>query len=348
MIERNGKTIAISGDEFAQALEQLKITFQNKTILWNGQSKLVTTVLQEVFEMANGKVQLVIADTLPQTTVANTQYWVKTYEEQTLETGRFIIVTDSLNAPTYIGTTETDLSEYLKKTNNPNKLYGTDGDGEQQEYNIINSLATDYYYKWNKDSTNKFTKQITDGTNIDVYDIVFENGKVKTITKSATDGVISNGVLTLSEVEYSHDATGDGIYLVNSDIKIINASALNDLLNAAGKVKYLHTLVRYNSDTFEYTMGWAIIINDQSSMTVADFKQWLIDNGYTTITNTYWWCGGCPGTTNVRNSADTGTAYVGKVASGIYVDGTSLKFKADYNATVTINEARCKIHTIKI
>ena len=134
MILQNDKVIGINANEFSTALENIKITFQPKIIRWNNENKLLTTVLQEIFDVANGKIQLVLADTLPQSTTANTQYWVKTYQEETLENGRFIIITDTLNVAHYIGTTETDLTEYLKKTDTEDRIYGTDGVGEQTTF----------------------------------------------------------------------------------------------------------------------------------------------------------------------------------------------------------------------
>ena len=112
-------------------------------------------------------------------------------------------------------------------------------------------------------------------------------------------------------------------------------------------LNYRHILVRYNNDSYEYPMGWCIIINDKPSMTFSDVKTWLQANGYTSATNSYAYCGGCCGTTGVRNSADTGTAYVGRVCSGIYIDtGTdTVYFKYDYNGTVQVLESRVKITT---
>lgn len=112
-----------------------------------------------------------------------------------------------------------------------------------------------------------------------------------------------------------------------------------------GGKKYKHTLVRYNNDSFQYTMGWASVISNKKTMSVDDFKTWLNEKGYTTATNPYYWCGGCCGTTEVRNGEGTGKAYVGRVVSGVFYDGTNLFFKWDYNGTTQINPARCKIIT---
>ena len=112
-----------------------------------------------------------------------------------------------------------------------------------------------------------------------------------------------------------------------------------------GGKKYKHTLVRYNTDSFQYTMGWASVISNKKTMSVDDFKTWLTEKGYTTAKNPYYWCGGCCGTTEVRNGDGTGKAYVGRVASGVFYDGTNLFFKWDYNGTTQINPSRCKVYT---
>ncbi|MBQ5919240.1 MAG: hypothetical protein IIW92_11825 [Lachnospiraceae bacterium] len=112
-------------------------------------------------------------------------------------------------------------------------------------------------------------------------------------------------------------------------------------------LSYRHTLVRYNNDSYEYPMGWCVIINDKPSMTFSDVKTWLTSNGYTSATNCYAYCGGCCGTTGVRNKEDTGTTYIGRVCSGIFIDtGTAtVYFKYDYNGTVQVSENRCRITT---
>ena len=272
MINYNGQTIGIDANEFAQALEELRVIFQNKTITWNGQQKLLTTALQETFEIANGKVQLVISDNLPQTTTPNTQYWVKTYNGETLSTGRFIIVTDSLNVATFIGTTETNLDDYLQKTSSPLKLYGTDASGNEklyssdelgkadnvtieknanQEFQVKDngitfakfnsnltkqSLANDYYFKFSDGTNTYYTKTIVDGNNIDVYTITIVNNKITAITLQESKGTLANGILTFSSVEYAHDIYGDGFYVVGDDEILITISALQGVLEKAGKV----------------------------------------------------------------------------------------------------------------
>ena len=114
--------------------------------------------------------------------------------------------------------------------------------------------------------------------------------------------------------------------------------------------KYMHTLVRYNNESKEYTMGWFSIINEKKTITLAEIKEWLSENDYTSIQSTYHWCGGCLGTTGVRNMADTGTAYVGKVASGVYYNTSSdtIFFKWDYNGTTSIVEGKYDIISTRL
>lgn len=122
-IKRNNVTIGVSGEQLNAVKEQLMNEFQDKRITWQGEDNvLVTTVLQRLYDFSAGKVQIVLADTLPATTEANTQYWVKTYDDTTLDNGRYIIMTDHLNNATFIGTSSVDLSNYYNKTEVDNKL----------------------------------------------------------------------------------------------------------------------------------------------------------------------------------------------------------------------------------
>ena len=127
-------------------------------------------------------------------------------------------------------------------------------------------------------------------------------------------------------------------------LQIPSAKAVLDFVQA--RRRYQHTLVRYNNDSKQYPMGWIILITNNSTETYASFAKWLYDNNYRTPEASYWHCGGCCGTTGVRNQQDTGTAYIGRVVSGAYsTDGTSMMFKYDYNGTVSITEARTTVYS---
>lgn len=128
---------------------------------------------------------------------------------------------------------------------------------------------------------------------------------------------------------------------------VIKNTTWGDWTNGA---KYMHTLVRYNNESKEYTMGWFSIINEKKTMTLAEMKEWLSENDYTSAQSTYHWCGGCLGTTGVRNPADTGTSYVGRVASGVYYNTSSdaIFFKWDYNGTTSIVEGKYDIISTRL
>lgn len=118
-----------------------------------------------------------------------------------------------------------------------------------------------------------------------------------------------------------------------------------------GGYRYMHTLTRYNNDAMQFPVGWFAIINEKKTMSFSDITSWLYSNGYTSPETSYGYLqGGCCGTTAVRNSADTGTSYVGRVMSGVYsTSGTDLNFKWDYNGTTTnIQSARCRITSIQL
>lgn len=109
--------------------------------------------------------------------------------------------------------------------------------------------------------------------------------------------------------------------------------------------RVLHILVRKNNDAGQFPMGWVAIVTANTQETYASFCTWLYNKNYRSPETSYGFTGGCCGTTGVRNSADTGTAYVGRITSGAYsTNGASLCFKFDYNGTVTdIPAGRCAI-----
>ena len=97
-------------------------------------------------------------------------------------------------------------------------------------------LANDYYFKFSDGTNTYYTKTIVDGANIDVYTITITNNKITAITLQETKATLANGVLTYSSVEYAHDVFGDGFYVVGDDEILITISALQDILEKAGKV----------------------------------------------------------------------------------------------------------------
>lgn len=116
-IYQNGVMVGISGSQLEAFRQRMERDFQSKRITWNGESNvLVTTAMNQLLELASGKANIVITDFLPDPTTPNTQYWLTTYDGQTIEEGRYIVMTDALNTATLIGTSTADLSAYYTKT----------------------------------------------------------------------------------------------------------------------------------------------------------------------------------------------------------------------------------------
>ena len=110
--------------------------------------------------------------------------------------------------------------------------------------------------------------------------------------------------------------------------------------------RYLHILSRQNNDALQYPMGWCAIITENATETYASIAKWLYDNQYRSSETSYYWVGGCCGTTGVRNQQDTGTTYIGRVTSGAFsADGTTITFKYDYNGTVSFQSNRSVVHS---
>ena len=98
------------------------------------------------------------------------------------------------------------------------------------------SLANDYYFEFSDGTNTYYTKTIVDGNNIDVFSITITDDKITAITLQEAKGTLANDVLTFSNVEYAHDIFGDGFYAVGDDEILITISALQDVLERAGKV----------------------------------------------------------------------------------------------------------------
>lgn len=116
-IFQNDVMVGISAAQLEAFRQRMERDFQSKRITWNGESNvLVTTAMNQLLELASGKANIVITDELPDPTTPNTQYWLTTYDGQTIEEGRYIVMTDALNTSTLIGTSTADLSAYYTKT----------------------------------------------------------------------------------------------------------------------------------------------------------------------------------------------------------------------------------------
>ena len=103
MIYINNKEIGLSANEVNTIVTKLVENKQDKKIVFENQEMLLTTALQRVNNSAVGKANIIDAETLPDTLTPNSQYWVKTYNGQTIDNGRYIILVDNLGAPHFMG-----------------------------------------------------------------------------------------------------------------------------------------------------------------------------------------------------------------------------------------------------
>ena len=190
-MSNNLGNIPVAGGPLDNLEQELRTDLQAKIITWNGQEKLLTTVLNEIYGEATGKVNLVLADTVPATTVKNTQYWVKTYNGTTLENGRFIIVTDSLNNATYVGTTDTDLDGYVKKiTKVGNNTLSSDVTPQMLFDDTKNLIGT-------------FTNKNISADNNNITDIEVDNFKAGVVQTSLPETPTDTQLLTAKAINDS-------------------------------------------------------------------------------------------------------------------------------------------------
>ena len=216
----NKHTIGVSGAQLEALKQELLNLLQTKRIIFNGENDvLVTTALNQLLEMASGKAHIVVADELPSTTTPNTQYWLKTWDDQTKDNGRFIVITDDLNAVYYVGESDEDLSQYVK------------------QIQIQENLTNEFYYAFKYETNLLYTKSNEDNPEIDVYTITYTEGDISAITKQENKGVLANGTLTFANIEYTYDSTHDGYYVVGSKSKIVSVNALNGLELGSGDTK---------------------------------------------------------------------------------------------------------------
>ena len=182
------------------------------------------------------------------------------------------------------------------------------------------SLANDYYFKFSDGTNTYYTKTIVDGENIDVYTITIANNKITAITLQETKGTLSNGVLTFSSVEYAHDIFGDGFYVVGDDEILITISALQDILEKAGKVNDVKIANK------------SIVSNKEAKIETIDNVE---DNFYYAFKNgsTYYY---------TKTKATGSTAYY----QFTYTDNVLIKIENKGNVTIELNANRVPQITI--
>lgn len=103
MIYTNNKQVGLSANEVNNLVTKLVENKQDKKIVFEGQEMLLSTALQRVNNSAVGKANIIDAEQLPDSLTPNSQYWVKTYNGQTIDNGRYIILVDNLGTPHFMG-----------------------------------------------------------------------------------------------------------------------------------------------------------------------------------------------------------------------------------------------------
>lgn len=187
---------------------------------------------------------------------------------------------------------------------------------------------------WTYLKNNKFGREavttVTDGTKMGTLDVGQTNPVKEFTAATLWTYILTKLTTTISSASTNQQAPSN--------------KAVYDYVEA--RRRYLHILERKNNDSLQYSMGWVAIITDNDTETYESIAQWLYDNQYRSAENSYYWVGGCCGTTGVRNQQDTGTTYIGRVTSGAFsADGTTITFKYDYNGTVGFQATRAIVHS---
>lgn len=306
----NDKLVAIDASLLEARLQEVINEFQDKVIVFEGESVLLTTALQRINERAIGKANIVVANELPSPTVPNTQYWLKTYNGETKDTGRFIVITDQTNTATFVGVSDVDLSEYVK------------------DDQIVISLNGDYYYGWYNQGLNElyYTKHDIKGTTADVYVITLVNNKVTAITKQATQGTINaDGDLEYNSNTYIHQTDVDGFYMVKGEEKVISVNAVNDITGVAGRVNDVKL------DGTSMLKNKTVNIETPTTAEIEELFKGIPNSGLTLVDFFY------PiGTIITNNGTNPSDIYSGTTWER-YITGTQVLYGADAAGT-TISE----------
>ena len=252
-------------------------------------------------------------------------------------------------------------SDVYTKTESDNRYYQksetysqTEADNKFQQKLSARTNIDPLYDNDTISNVDPVAKTVTNTTMLRVWEYI--KGKfVKTAVGTVTDTTMMGTVDTdVPGVVKQFSALTLWEYIVTKLSKLIASGSTHNEAPTSKAVfdyvearrRYLHVMTRYNNDAKEYPMGWCAIITDNATETYESIAKWLYDNQHRTLETSYYWVGGCCGTTGVRNSADTGTTYIGRVTSGAYSeDGTTIKYKYDYNAWVGVNGERCTVHS---
>ena len=133
----------MSAGEINEMVTTLIADKQDKKIVFENQEMLLTEALQRVNAVANGKAQIFEASELPAKPAPNSQYWVATYNGQTLDNGRYIILVDSLGAAHLVGKSVDSPSVNDVQINGTSIVDGATKTANIRPKTTIDSTATD-------------------------------------------------------------------------------------------------------------------------------------------------------------------------------------------------------------
>ena len=133
----------MSASEINEMVTRLIADKQDKKIVFENQEMLLTEALQRVNAVANGKAQIFEASELPAKPAPNSQYWVATYNGQTLDNGRYIILVDSLGVAHLVGKSVDSPSVNDVQINGTSIVDGATKTANIRSKTTIDSTATD-------------------------------------------------------------------------------------------------------------------------------------------------------------------------------------------------------------
>ena len=360
--------IGMSGEQF-EALHQALINeFQDKKIRFNDQDDvLVTTALSELLDIASGKAEIYVQDTLPATTQPNSQYWLKTYNGETLTSGRHIVMTDHVNTQVYIGKSSANMDDYYTKEQTEEKIeeFITKKSNKYSSGNrVVFENSTDM------DALYTALMQVGQDDVIQGGDFGYNSGQCFLEYRISPTKLSSNFIFHVSGRVTGTDFMKRIVLIETSSGHVFSAEktgsplAWTEWKSQTYPKKYMHTLTKWNNVSKQYSMAWVTIIDSNPTRTYAQIANWLYTNGFTSMENTYSWAGGIQGTqqvvitnssftvrdtSNVTKTVYDGTYYIGTPISGAFSeDGAIVKFKSNYNASSTAAEDRCSIRSIEI
>ena len=241
----------MSASEINEMVTRLIANKQDKKIIFENQEMLLTEALQKVNAVANGKAQIFEAAELPAKPAPNSQYWVATYNGQTLDNGRYIILVDSLGASHLVGKSVDSPSVNDVQINGTSIVDGATKTANIRPKATINSTATDNEIPSAKGVWNTFvSKADFNGNNLfdtSKFNLVDEFGMPATYKAEGKVFKIFNDLYAISlNIEfYDKPQTGKrtsyrGRFMLNNGTNLLDREPLFNrpitLYNADGNV----------------------------------------------------------------------------------------------------------------